>query len=203
MLSLLQAVPSRPTIGSMAELQGGPPLLCNGTAIPTLVINMRSEKDRLHNFTAAQPDFLRAQTCRIDGINGSALNVTLPETLIQPTDWQAAIARTEFGTWTSGDYLTKGAVGLAVSHARAWQHVVQTRAPIAMVAEDDLRFYTADFREQLERACEATAAGGHDMVQLQSRVPARSGPAHASPLRFAPARPRLAIAAWYPVPSAR
>ena len=69
---------------------------CRASSIPMLVINLGKRTERLSGFLTSQPKAItRNPTCRVDGINGSALPNALPASVIAPADWIEARARTE------------------------------------------------------------------------------------------------------------
>jgi len=150
------------------------PSICDASSIPTLVINLPKRTDRWSAFTAAQPQWMRERTIRVDGINGSALPSEMPASIIAPDVWTEAISRTVHEVWTSGTQLTQGAVGLAMAHASAWRRIVDANIPVAMIAEDDLRFYTHDFASWVEKVCTTAVhvkpdgSETYDLVQLQN-----------------------------------
>jgi GR25 family glycosyltransferase involved in LPS biosynthesis len=135
-----------------------------------LVINLERRPERLERFVEAVADHKGSagvEPCRIAAMDGKLLMDDLPTTLIQPSLWEKARSgeRSNDPWWAT---LTRGGVGLTLSHARAWLHIIENDLPMALVAEDDLRFYVDDFGEQLHTMCGEALRQEMDMVQLQS-----------------------------------
>ena len=70
---------------------------------------------------------------------------------------------------TQTEVLTTGALGTTLSHARAWQHVVEASAPVALVAEDDLAFTPPTL------SARSSAAAPPPATASARRLAARSG----------------------------
>lgn len=63
--------------------------------------------------------------------------------LVDPARWSASKTRTAHRERTLGGngaigYLTTGAIGCILGHARVWEHVAQQEAPWSLVMEDDI-----------------------------------------------------------------
>jgi len=117
------------------------------------VINMDSQKTRMQGFRNAvgrhQPWMLGVLQ-RLTGIDGRRLlvNQTAREELLrQKTILPSFLESAEehFDGASRWSDLSPGAVGLYLSHAAAWQDIVDRGLRYGMIFEDDLRFFSPHF----------------------------------------------------------
>ena len=146
---------------------------CTAATVRLMVLNL-DRTERLDGFVQAAVAAGVAQTnlCRIPGVRGDDLptNSSLPSELITAETWAATVKISHLDLAVAGSGLTMGSVGLAFAHARAWMRLLDSGAPCAIVAEDDVRVYAHSFADDLERACVATRSDdqGLELVQLQA-----------------------------------
>jgi len=148
--------------------QGSQPetsVFCNASTLPLYVINLDNRASKLRTFAERLPSPLSA--CRVTGVNGDALPFSLPSDLISSLEWRSAQLRTTLRLPIMGTFLTKGAVGLTLAHARAWAHMLERGDEMALIAEDDLYFYVPNAIEQIEGACETARLWSPKQILLQ------------------------------------
>jgi len=131
---------------------------CDASSLPLYVINLDGRGAKLNKFAERLPAPLKA--CRVTGVNGSALPWQMDPKLISASAWGMANWNTRLRVPVLGTLLTKGAVGLALAHARAWAHMIERGEQVALIAEDDLFFYVPNAIKQIEGACEVTRLWG-------------------------------------------
>jgi len=105
--------------------------------------------------------------CRVTGVNGAILPEHLAEHMVDPGDWAGARNRTLQGIPTIGIALTMGSVGLALGHARAWAHIVESGVRMAIVAEDDAIFFAPTYQQELQASCSDALTDHAHHVLLQ------------------------------------
>jgi len=138
---------------------------CNASSLPVYVLNMDNRGAKLDVFAQRLPWPLKA--CRVTGVDGNKLPKSLDPKLIPTDSWQKAKARTNLHFPVVGTQLTKGAVGLALAHARAWARMLERGEEIALFAEDDLHFFVPNLIEQVEGACEIARLWKPEQILLQ------------------------------------
>lgn len=119
-------------------------------SIHTMVISLPGS-DRLAGFVRAARGASLQQICRTPGINASAVS-DMPRSLMDESSWQQAKELSSTHAPLQATLLNVNTVGLTLAHARAWQTVLDFGWPMAIVAEDDVRFYAPAFSRELERA---------------------------------------------------
>jgi len=140
-------------------------ILCDARTLPVYVINLDARGAKLDTFTKRLPSPLKP--CRVTGVNGSTLPDSLDPNLISSESWNSAKLASKIKLPILGTLLTRGAVGLALAHARAWAHMVERGDQVALIAEDDLHFYVPNLIEQIEGACEIARLSDPEQILLQ------------------------------------
>eukprot|EP01065_Artemidia_motanka_P023144 TRINITY_DN2757_c0_g1_i4.p1 TRINITY_DN2757_c0_g1~~TRINITY_DN2757_c0_g1_i4.p1 ORF type:complete len:269 (+),score=48.27 TRINITY_DN2757_c0_g1_i4:232-1038(+) len=135
----------------------------------SLVINLDRRRDRMERFVrllGADPGgrWLLSTSRRLPGVDGASLDISsvpaavvspravaelsLHEASNAPTIDRKDPQRDPMGTFSA--HLTRGALGCALSHRKAWQLVEALDLDWALILEDDLFFVRSDFRESLQ-----------------------------------------------------
>lgn len=116
---------------------------CHLGSIPKFVLNLRRRSDRLlqlrDTFSDTAP-WLLDGLCRVVAPDANNLG-EMSAKLVDPSRWLMSKIRTEHREPTMGGvhlYLTTGAIGVMLGHARVWEHVAQQEAPWSLVMEDDI-----------------------------------------------------------------
>jgi len=149
---------------------------CHASDIPILVISLPDHAEshaRLLGFVESLGNHsIRNRVCRTPGINGRNLPATMPTSLIDGGSWQRAQQRTASQKSLEGHLMGTPTVGLTLAHALAWQRIVAEGWPMAIVAEDDIRYFSPEFDSELEMARRSVARQSSeerlDLLQLQS-----------------------------------
>jgi len=117
---------------------------CTLDNLPFYVLNLdRRRGDKLWAMEAAiQRDvpWMCEKTCRVSAPDGrlwGLLKQPLNSHIIPAAHWQGIMGVGPVGT-IRGGALTPGAIALMIGHARMWEHILQEKAPFAVIMEDDL-----------------------------------------------------------------
>ena len=132
-------------------------------ALPVLVINRAVDTARLTAFRASVGGF-GIEPVRIDAVDAHAADFSFHD--------YRDLLRERF--WDS-DRIKPGAFGCFLSHRRAWRHVVETGAEMALICEDDADII--GLPDQVEQFTEAVPDA--DVIFANGRMAAwcRAGPA--------------------------
>lgn len=134
----------------VASLRGGPEW-------GAFVLNLDREPTRFAGFMRAVKDqepWLLANLERVPAVDGKTLlsNFTNLEPLIpqQITLTNLERARNNANGTRGWEELSPGAVGLYLSHAKAWQRIKDEGLQFGLVFEDDLRFFSKYFKPTID-----------------------------------------------------
>mmetsp|Transcript_25643 Transcript_25643/g.65161 ORF Transcript_25643/g.65161 Transcript_25643/m.65161 type:complete len:391 (-) Transcript_25643:223-1395(-) len=141
--------------------------------LPLIVINLDKRPERLHRFvmyaTATEfGGFATERICRVAGVDWNDLPEEVPATIATSDMWSQLQASRDESAWEQWPSLNPGSVACLLAHARAWLHVLDTKLPAALIAEDDLAFYIPNFQVELARMTGTAQKDDIDLVQLQS-----------------------------------
>eukprot|EP00472_Partenskyella_glossopodia_P006197 CAMPEP_0197521040 /NCGR_PEP_ID=MMETSP1318-20131121/6342_1 /TAXON_ID=552666 /ORGANISM="Partenskyella glossopodia, Strain RCC365" /LENGTH=233 /DNA_ID=CAMNT_0043072851 /DNA_START=444 /DNA_END=1145 /DNA_ORIENTATION=+ len=89
----------------------------------------------------------------------------MPEQLISKDKWERAKQRSKSREEVLGERLTRGAVGLSMSHAKAWLTMIQNKVTMAIIFEDDVTEFYKHAREEICR--QIPSLGKWQLVQMQ------------------------------------
>lgn len=120
--------------------------------VPFYVLNLDKRRaDKLVNMERAMgrdAPWMCKRTCRVSAPDGQEWGSHVNRRIVDEKVWQKARNVSQYEK-VVGVKLTPGAVALIAGHGRMWEHILQEKAPFAVVMEDDLFRFHPDFKRFL------------------------------------------------------
>lgn len=141
---------------------------CTLAGVPFYILNL--DRRRADKFVAMEGVIERdmpwmcSKTCRVSAPDGQSWGARVNSKIMGDKDWQTVRAN-KHETYPK---LTPGAVALMAGHARIWEHIVQEKAPFAVVMEDDLARFHPQTAKLLCWITQVTSMqSGWDFIMMQ------------------------------------
>lgn len=140
---------------------------CNLGNVPFYVLNLdRRRDDKLYNMENAigrDAPWMCKETCRVSAPDGrlwAMLKAHMNSRVIGGEVWR--------DIQSNQHLLTPGGAALMAGHGRIWEHILQDKAPFAVVMEDDLSAFHPDMKEFLCRVTQTPSLQeGWDFMIMQ------------------------------------
>lgn len=141
---------------------------CDINDVPFYVLNLDRRRDdklwAMQKVIERDVPWMCKQTCRVSAPDGrlwSLLGLELKSRIISSEAWQDIRRNAAYG-------LTPGGVALMAGHGKIWEHILQDKAPFAVVMEDDLMAFHPDTKKFLCRITKTPALQeGWDFMIMQ------------------------------------
>jgi len=174
--SLLSTETSDKSLAGQRQIND-PTMLWNWSAF---VLSLSRRPDRLVSFehvVRQHEPWIIPRLVHIDALDGltllsnhSAREQLIHDGFISRLDLEEALAEVDGARdW---QHMSPGAVGLYISHARAWHHIVKHNLDFGLIFEDDLEYFGKDFglrvkEDFLQNANPILRSGREGMAYLQ------------------------------------